>query len=163
MKWLWRYLDEKEPTVREFAKVVRNLHALQPEERAAVGRGAGTPWHLPRGEAPAASEVRVFACGWAEKSVCEGRGPSTTPQLAGRIRHLGELDLRLRRQLEGPGVEPGPSSLTQLGRLPGRYGKLTLLTSAGGDTVLVSSPHVLLPLLTGGLCAASPLYDTTHV
>jgi hypothetical protein len=30
MKWLRRYLDEKSPTLREFAKVVRSLEEREP-------------------------------------------------------------------------------------------------------------------------------------
>ena len=31
MRWLRRCLDEKEPTLKDFAKVVRGLEQLQPE------------------------------------------------------------------------------------------------------------------------------------
>ena len=31
MKWLRRYLEEKEPTLKEFAKVVRSLEERQPD------------------------------------------------------------------------------------------------------------------------------------
>ena len=40
MKWLRRYLEEKEPTLEEFAKVVRSLEERQLDQRASMGSGS---------------------------------------------------------------------------------------------------------------------------
>ena len=40
MKWLRRYLDEREPTLEEVAKVVRSLEQRQLDQRASMGSGS---------------------------------------------------------------------------------------------------------------------------